>query len=758
MNCEPLKKESILCLMFFVSGFCSLLYQTIWLRLAFAKFGVITPVVSVLVSVFMLGLGLGSLCAGVYIARLKGLLGCSAIRLYGLTECFIGLGAFIVPGLFNIGSNFCSVTGESDSWLYLFSSAVIITVSILPFAFAMGATFPLALEFLQENIQKNPKTFGLLYIVNTAGAWLGTIVTVFVLIEILGFSRTLLIAAFFNFTVGLTAFFWSSKCEPLTNQYGLVKNSAQGAPVQWPINTFRLLLVLFTTGFCFMAMEVVWTRSFTPVLGNLVYSFATLLASYLACNWFGASIYRIHLKNNRVISLTILLAWTAFAATLPLLSSNPVFVQFLTGGQCISSDTGAAASLILLSIMPFSTLLGYLTPLVIDDLSRGSPLLAGKAYAINITGCVLGPLIAGYLLLPYFGARFSLIFLVLPLIAISLITHQEKKNAFALLSRASAIFLSTAILLSAFCWLSWDEGGFLEPEKHTLTIYRDYAATTIACKTKGLSLLLVNGQGMTCLTPLTKFMVHLPAAFLKTKPKSILVICFGMGTSFRSALTWDCKVTAVELVPGVIKAFGCYYPDATTLLKNNNVQVVIDDGRRFLQRTNEKFDVIIVDPPPPLEAAGSSLLCSREFFNLVKRHLNPEGILQEWSYPDETVYTRAMLRGLKQEFSNVRIYKALYDPRLVGFHCLASNSPIPRLTAEEFYAKLPARVKDDLKEPIDILKFDLNQEIAQIFANEVQVDKLLAIKEKAIVITDDYPYNEYYLLQTIFKKQVCLAQ
>ena len=455
-----------------------------------------------------------------------------------------------------MGVNLCSVTGESNSWLYLFSSALIITISILPFAFAMGATFPLALDFLQESIRKNQKTFGLLYTVNTAGAWLGAVATVFILIEVLGFSRTLLIAACCNFAIGLAAFFWGRKFGSEIVQAVPEVGSQKNGAVYRPVNKFQLLLVLFTTGFCFMAMEVVWMRSFTPVLGNLVYSFAALLACYLSCNWLGASLYRIQLKRGGVISLNSLLAWTSFAATLPLLASNPAFVQFLAGGQ----SRGIAAGLILFSIMPFSTLLGYLTPLVIDDLSHGIAEIAGKAYAINIVGCVLGPLVAGYILLPYLGARLSLMLLIVPLIAISFIAHQQKKTTFSLLIRASVLLLCFAGLLSSFFWLSWEEGGFLVPDKNNLAIYRDYAATTIAYKTRGLNLLLVNGQGMTYLTPITKFMAHLPAAFLKTKPKSILVICFGMGTTFRAALAWDCKVTAVELVPGVVKAFSYYYP------------------------------------------------------------------------------------------------------------------------------------------------------------------------------------------------------
>src|SRR5208283_137688 len=132
--------------------------------------------------------------------------------------------------------------------------------------------------------------------------------------------------------------------------------------------------------------------------------------------------------------------------------------------------------------------------------------------------------------------------------------------------------------------------------------------------------LLVNGIGMTVLTPITKFMIHLPLAYHEGKPESALIICFGMGTSYRSALSWDIDTTAVELVPSVTKAFGFYHTNAAQILANPKGHVVIDDGRRFLRRTREKFDVIVIDPPPPVETAGSSLLFSAEFYALAKQH------------------------------------------------------------------------------------------------------------------------------------------
>src|SRR5213592_2940541 len=98
---RKLSNRPALFVLFFVSGFCGLLYQVIWTRMAFASFGIITPVLSVVISVFMLGLSLGSWAGGRLIAPLRQRIGTSAILFYAWAELMIGAGAFIVPSLFS---------------------------------------------------------------------------------------------------------------------------------------------------------------------------------------------------------------------------------------------------------------------------------------------------------------------------------------------------------------------------------------------------------------------------------------------------------------------------------------------------------------------------------------------------------------------------------------------------------------------------------------------------------------------------------
>src|ERR1017187_3270644 len=116
----------VLFFLFFLSGFASLVYQVVWTRMAFASFGIITPVLSVVLSVFMLGLAIGSWAGGRGIPALTARTGWAAAFFYGGAELVIGLGAFVVPKLFSLGGNILLASGKTDSFGYLALSALVL--------------------------------------------------------------------------------------------------------------------------------------------------------------------------------------------------------------------------------------------------------------------------------------------------------------------------------------------------------------------------------------------------------------------------------------------------------------------------------------------------------------------------------------------------------------------------------------------------------------------------------------------------------
>jgi hypothetical protein len=378
-----------------------------------------------------------------------------------------------------------------------------------------------------------------------------------------------------------------------------------------------------------------------------------------------------------------------------------------------------------------------LTPSLIDRHSRGNPRLAGQAYAINVIGCVMGPLFAGYTLLPALGARYGMLLLVAPFPLL-----------FGILRRSSALTvgwrMATAsatvalVLWSVFVTIGYEEGPAGVPAE----IRRDHTATVVSFGEGMKKQLLVNGIGITSLTPLTKLMAHMPLA-IHGDAKSMLVICFGMGTTYRSAMTWGVDTTAVDLAPSVRDAFPYYFDDAIRLMNHPSGRIVIDDGRRFLQRSGHRFDIVTVDPPPPLEAAGSSLLYSKEFYQVVKSQLNDGGILQQWSPGGDPLIDSAITRSLVESFDHVVAFRSF---ELSGTHFVASMQPIRIPSVEEFVSRLPEDARRDLVEWNTGRLRDPHVFIANVLNRKVRLEELLNA-DASVVVEDDRPYNEYYLLR-----------
>jgi spermidine synthase len=352
----------------------------------------------------------------------------------------------------------------------------------------------------------------------------------------------------------------------------------------------------------------------------------------------------------------------------------------------------------------------------------------------------LGPLFAGFVLLPYLDERYCMVALALPwlLIAVSFMLSRQPESA-ARLTAQSATTLG-AILLASLGLIFMTQS--YEDQVPKTQVRRDSTATVVATGVGRQKRLLVNGVSMTILTPTTKVMASLPLAFLDHAPQKALVICFGMGTTHRSILSWGIDSTVVDLVPSVPALFWYFHADAAELLKSPHSHVVADDGRRFLERTSGQYDVIVIDPPPPIQAAGSSLLYSREFYSAAQERLRPDGILQQWFPGGDLMTTVAIARALKESFPYVRAFVSVEG---WGMHYLASRQPIPDRSAADLAKRMPANAAADLVEwgPFPTAE----QQFAAVLKKEVSIDHILAANPDVPTMRDDRPVNEYYMLR-----------
>jgi spermidine synthase len=707
---------------FFISGFCSVLYELVWLRLSMAQFGVTTAMVSIVLSVFMAGLGLGSWASGAWIRRREKKITFSPLNLYAVIELLIGVSGILVPYELHLGHSVLERLGSTSSAEYYLVSGIWVAFTLIPWCTLMGATIPVAMLAIRRAFPREAsRSFSYLYMANVAGAVAGTSLPL-VLIELLGFRGTLRVGTACNVLIAVLALAVSKSMaqKEVGDSHGGFPQPA-GEP-KTETGEGYLLALLFATGLTSMGMEVVWVREFTPYIGTVVYAFASILAVYLTGTFVGSRIYRSW--NSRRLNESTL-PWTLLAlfSLFPLVAASPSihlpgFMRLVVG------------------IAPFTGLLGYLTPMLVDRWAGGDPAKAGKAYAVNVLGCILGPLVSGFLLLPWISERWALALLALPWLIAGVLTLRLSGPAPGLVPRiASFLLLPTALLL----FLSSQS---FEKQYRDGEVLRDSTATVIANGTGMSRELLVNGYGMTMLTPIAKMMAHLPMVFLDRPPQNALVICFGMGTTFRSLRSWGIPVTAVELVPSVPRLFPYFHSDGPAILSSPLSNVVVDDGRRYLERTTQQYDVITIDPPPPVEAAGSSLLYSEDFYTVLRQHLRPGGVLQQWLPIGDPETVAGVALALRQSFPHVRVFAF---GKNWGFHFLASDQPLPIRTANELAQRLPAAAAADLvewdKQP------NVEARFAHLLNYELPIDQLISASPATPALSDDRPINEYYLVR-----------
>jgi len=302
------------------------------------------------------------------------------LHLYALVELLIGVSALAVPRELAFGRAFLERLDAGHPLslsLYDILAGLWIGITLVPWCACMGATFPFAMAAIRESgSAASPRSFSYLYLANVLRAVAGAAIPL-LLIERRGFQGTLHVGAVLNLCLATSAFLLPLRQGKVADRKtASATSTSPTAPTnRWPY------YLLFGTGLTSMAAEVVWIRLFTPSLGTMVYAFAMILGLYLGATYLGSQFYR-RLKSTQQGVTGLLFALLALSVVLPLLICDPrlpIFYYFRV-----------------LSILPFSFIVGWITPMVLDGVAQGDPDRAGVGYAINIAGCVFGPLVSGF--------------------------------------------------------------------------------------------------------------------------------------------------------------------------------------------------------------------------------------------------------------------------------------------------------------------------------------------------------------------------
>jgi len=750
---------------FFLSGISGLVYETVWLRMLIRVLGSTAYATAVVLAGFMAGLALGSYLIGRYTATAR-----NPLRIYALLELGVAvtalgltlaLGALVpvyrvVYGLF-AGSRF---------GLTLFQSALSFVILIVPTCL-MGGTLPVLSAHTKTHRIDFPPRISLLYGLNTLGAVVGVLASGIYTIGAWGERATLLGGVTVTTVVALAAWrlsrrFDAAAAPQATGQGGTTMTSTETAATPdvaispYPQSTRRLVGAAYAvSGLTAMAYEIVWTRLFQIQVGTSIYAFSIMLAYYLAGIAVGSLLAAPWVGRTRRPLLAFGLAQMWIAAYG--LAGMWLSTFFDPVSLMLTLNLKNVLVLPLAVVFPITVVLGMLFPVVSRsyvpneaDVSRA----VGRLYALNTLGCIVGSLLAGFVLLSVLGTRGSMLALAGLNTVLGGVVLVKEAPAFRRM-RTYAAAAAGALLTLGLAVVTPDP--FLRavrrsaercfgPKADQMEIYYSKESTTATTTAMGLpgdrasKQLWINGIGMTVLCEETKILAHLPL-LLHENPKRILVVCFGMGTTVRSARSHkEVEVSTVELVPEVYECFSYFHADGREVLADPRVHHYVDDGRNFLLMRPETYDVIAIDPAPPVWAAGTVNLYTKEFFELCRDRLTSKGITCLWVPPAEATEVRMIMKTFQAVFPQTHVWRGLSLPR-PGFFLVGHEEPGPIDLARLDRGNNDRAIVKDLSEWPD-------EEVTPGMMRNLLIftpDALALFVANDPVISDDHPYTEFPL-------------
>jgi spermidine synthase len=621
-------------LLMVLSGFAGLGYQIVWTE----QFGVwlghdIVAVLAV-VAAFFGGLGLGAFALARAIAASK-----RPVAWYAGCEAAIAAWGLVLSWLLPAaGAWLAALTGPQPSALWQWTLAFIGPfLLLLPATFAMGATLP-AIERISARLRSEGYAIGGLYAANTLGAVFGVLASAFVLVPWLGLTRTAqvcvalnllcVVLALWRFGAGAVALPQSS--EPLSAS---LPGSPHGSPrVSDHPAARRVLAILLATGALGIGYEVVVVRVLSQVAQDTVYTFALLLAAYLAGTAGGAAFYQRRLAGRHDAEalrsqLLCALAVSCLIGTLSLWPSDALrgALANALGANVVGALTAEAAIALAAFALPTFVMGALFSHLCVEAKAAGRGF--GTAIGINTFGAAFAPLVFGVLLMPWLGAKAVLLVIAVGYLLLVPPAQWKRARVWAPAFAVAAL----ALFAGELTFIDVPEGG-------RIVSYQDGVMATVSVVEdgNGVARLRINNrqqEGSSASLLSDARQAYLPL-LLHPAPHEVLFLGLGTGiTAASAAEDPTLKVDAVELLPEVVAAAPHFAAALGTALGAAPgapvAQVLVGDARRHVRTTGQRYDVIVADLFHPARS-GAGALYTVEHFTAIRSRLRADGLFCQW--------------------------------------------------------------------------------------------------------------------------------
>src|SRR5258706_8887454 len=642
----------LVALLFAGSGASALIYEIVWYQLLQLAIGSTAVSLGVLLATFMGGLCIGSLALP-RIVKATDSFWRHPFRTYAAIELFIAvLGLIELPLIPVVGQAY--LTGPQAGFAGMLLRGLAAAICLLPATILMGASLPAMARWIEAS-PRGVSWWGLLYGANIFGAVCGCLIAGFYLLRLFDVNIATFAAVAINLSVAGGSFLLAARTPPrlVPEDRAAPELAPSGNDIGW---RWTIYLAIALSGASALGAEVVWTRLMGLMLGATVYAFSIILAVFLVGLAIGttAASGMVRGVNPRLAlgwSQMFAAAGTAWAAYAiadalpywpinPQLSKDPVFTFQIDMARTIWA------------VLPATLFWGASFPFAFGAAAaatashgRDSAATVGGIYAANTAGAIVGALMASLVLIPSIGTQNTQRVLLVTSALGGLVVLIPLMRV----ARTQVLELSTGVAVGLVALSVW---GVHKVPDELIAFGRRMGITT------GMSKILYTAEGRNSSIAvsqwndgalqfhvagkveasteiydmkLQRMLGHLPG-LIHPGARSVLVVGFGGGITAGTFKTYPSvqRIVICELEPLIPPISTRYFADQNyNVMNDKRVQLIYDDARHFVAATPEKFDIITSDPIHPL-VKGSATLYSKEYFELVKSHLNPGGIVTQW--------------------------------------------------------------------------------------------------------------------------------
>ncbi len=704
----PAYRRGLLFLLFAISGFAGLIYESIWSHYLKLFLGHAAYAQTLVLALFMGGMALGAWLASRRSGRWRNLL-----RGYAIVEAVIGLAALAFHPLFvatteaAYGSILPALGSAGGAALVKWSLAAAL---ILPQSILLGMTFPLmSAGLLRRHPERPGEALAMLYFTNSFGAAIGVLASGFVLIDRLGLPGTIQVAGALNLALAAIVWLVAPGRDPEPGRVAAPaiaeRTAAGGAEAPWRL----LLAIAALTGTASFIYEIGWIRMLTVVLGAATHSFELMLSAFIL--GLAAGGYWVRRRIDRAREPLAFLGVVQIAmgllalATLPLYGAMFDLMQLVIKGTA-KTDAGygifllASHGIALAIMFPATFCAGMTLPLITYALlARGhGERSIGAVYAANTFGAIAGVVFAAHVGMPLLGLKglitagaaldIGLGLLLLWRLAVTGFLQPRGAPPLPAGLTFGATIIALIALVAVGLTVSLDpykmaSGVFRRGDLYSATdaelkFYRDGKTTSVSLLQfrEGLSL-RTNGKsdgainledGPRISDEVTMVLTAAVPLAYKPDAKTAAIIGIGTGLTTHTMLASPTleRVDTIEIEPAMADAARGFAARNASAFADPRSQIVFDDAKTYFSTRNERYDIIVSEPSNPW-VSGVSSLFTTDFYRHVRRYLNPGGVMVQWFqlYEIDMTLVASVLQALAENFPDYAIYAATDSDLLI---------------------------------------------------------------------------------------------